>query len=116
MQAMGQQLVHVATGEGTNVWIGHTYGIIERYIPCPGRADARGAATESGPRFREGQLAARLRRARRDAGTGRVARDMRSPNRRLDDLTLLAATVTLALLGNAFICAVSGRTMAMARG
>ena len=26
--------------------------------------------------------------------------------RRLDDLTLLAATVTLALLGNAFICAV----------
>ena len=28
-----QQLVHVATGEGTNEWIGHTYGIIERYIP-----------------------------------------------------------------------------------
>ena len=27
-------------------------------------------------------------------------------NRRLDDLTLLAATVTLALLGNAFICGV----------
>ncbi len=26
--------------------------------------------------------------------------------RRLDDLTLLAATVTLALLGNAFICGV----------
>lgn len=27
-------------------------------------------------------------------------------HRRLDDLTLLAATVTLALLGNAFICGV----------
>jgi hypothetical protein len=27
-------------------------------------------------------------------------------SRRLDDLTLLAATVTLALLGNAFICGV----------
>jgi hypothetical protein len=27
-------------------------------------------------------------------------------NRRLDDLTLLAATITLALLGNAFICGV----------
>ena len=27
-------------------------------------------------------------------------------NRRLDDLTLLATTVTLALLGNAFICGV----------
>jgi hypothetical protein len=26
--------------------------------------------------------------------------------RRLDDLTLLAATVTLALLGNAFVCGV----------
>jgi hypothetical protein len=26
--------------------------------------------------------------------------------RRLDDLTLLAATVSLALLGNAFVCAV----------
>ncbi len=29
-----QQLVHVATGEGTNGWLGHTYGIIERYIPA----------------------------------------------------------------------------------
>ena len=32
--ATAQQLVHVATGEGTNGWIGHTYGIIERYIPA----------------------------------------------------------------------------------
>ena len=31
--ATARQLVHVATGEGTNEWIGHTYGIIERYIP-----------------------------------------------------------------------------------
>ena len=29
-----QQLVHVATGEGTDGWLGHTYGIIERYIPA----------------------------------------------------------------------------------
>ncbi|MHC2397367.1 hypothetical protein ACVMGC_001911 [Bradyrhizobium barranii subsp. barranii] len=34
LRAMGQQLLHVATGEGTSVWIGHTYGIIERYIPA----------------------------------------------------------------------------------
>ena len=33
MVATAQQLVHVGTGEGTNGWIGHTYGIIERYIP-----------------------------------------------------------------------------------
>ena len=32
--ATAQQLVHVGTGEGTNVWIGHTYGIIERYLPA----------------------------------------------------------------------------------
>ena len=32
--ATAQQLVHVATGEGTNGWIGHTYGIIERYLPA----------------------------------------------------------------------------------
>ena len=32
--ATAQQLVHVATGEGTNGWIPHTYGIIERYLPA----------------------------------------------------------------------------------
>ena len=31
--ATAQQLLHVGTGEGTNGWIPHTYGIIERYIP-----------------------------------------------------------------------------------
>ena len=34
LAATAQQLVHVATGEGTNDWIGHTYGIIERYLPA----------------------------------------------------------------------------------
>ncbi len=34
LAATAQQLMHVATGEGTNVWIPHTYGIIERYIPA----------------------------------------------------------------------------------
>ena len=32
--ATAQQLVLVGTGEGTNGWIGHTYGIIERYLPA----------------------------------------------------------------------------------
>ncbi len=32
--ATGHQLVSVGTGEGTNGWIPHTYGIIERYIPA----------------------------------------------------------------------------------
>src|SRR4051794_20501548 len=29
-----RQLVQVATGEGTNTWLGHTYGIIERFLPA----------------------------------------------------------------------------------
>ena len=34
LKAMAQQLLHVATGEGTIGWIPHTYGIIEHYIPA----------------------------------------------------------------------------------
>ena len=33
IKATARQLLSVATGEGTNGWIPHTYGIIERYIP-----------------------------------------------------------------------------------
>jgi hypothetical protein len=103
--ATAQQLVHVATGEGTNGWIPHTYGIIERYLP--------------------GQL-----RPMRAARQQHWDIDFAAVNwlhipvalvsmlaviamfatavwrRRLDDLTLLAATVSLALLGNAFVCGV----------
>ena len=32
--ATAQQLSDVATGEGTHGWIPHTYGIIERYMPA----------------------------------------------------------------------------------
>ena len=97
--------MHVATGEGTNGWIPHTYGIIERYLP--------------------GQVA-RMRAARQQhwdidfarinlvhvpvaLGSmllllGLIGRDIRL--RRLDGLTLLAATAALALLGNALLCGV----------
>ena len=34
LTATAQQLVQVATGEGTDGWVGHTYGIIERYLPA----------------------------------------------------------------------------------
>src|SRR3954453_9305332 len=33
-----EQLVHVATGEGTTGWVPHTYAIIERYLPAQSRA------------------------------------------------------------------------------
>ena len=105
LAAMGAQLMHVATGEGTSGWIPHTYGIIERYIPSQ-VAPMRAARQQNWDIHFEYvnwlhtpvalismlALAALLAHA--------LAR------RRLDDLTLLATTVTLALLGNAFICGV----------
>ncbi|MGY4452803.1 hypothetical protein ACVWZR_007463 [Bradyrhizobium sp. i1.3.1] len=54
--------------------------------PGASRADARGAATESRPRFRSRQLAARSRRAGLDAGAGLVARACaRKPQARRSD-------------------------------
>ncbi|MES2194057.1 MAG: hypothetical protein V4517_06555 [Pseudomonadota bacterium] len=103
--ATAQQLVHVGTGEGTNVWIGHTYGIIERYLPAqvkPMRAayqqhhDIDFAAIN--------RLHVPVALASMLAVVAILA--IAIWRRRLDDLTLLAATVTLALLGNAFVCGV----------
>lgn len=105
LRAMWQQLLHVATGEGTSGWIPHTYGIIERYVPAqvaPMRA-ARQQRWELDfeyvnwlhvPVALASMLALVLLLAHAAA------------HRRMDDLTLLAGTVTLALLGNAFICGV----------
>ncbi|HEY9456015.1 MAG TPA: hypothetical protein VIR82_25300 [Bradyrhizobium sp.] len=99
------QLVQVATGEGTDGWLGHTYGIIERYIPT--QVKPMRAAQQQRWHFDftainyihvpvalgSMLLAAML------FGHGLV-------RRRLDHITLLAGTVSLAVLGNAFICAV----------
>jgi hypothetical protein len=105
LSAMGQQLLHVATGEGTNGWIPHTYGIIERYIPAqvaPMRAarQQHWAVNFDGVNWLHVPVAL----ASMLALVAFLALSLR--NRRLDDLTLLAATVVLALLGNAFICGV----------
>ncbi|MHC4042712.1 hypothetical protein [Bradyrhizobium sp. 23AC] len=105
LRAMGQQLLHVATGEGTNGWIPHTRGIIERYIPAQ-------AAPMRAARQQNWQLDftainwlhVPVALASMLALVALLGNALAS--RRLDDLTLLAATVTLALLGNAFICAV----------
>lgn len=100
-----QQLVHVGTGEGVNEWIGHTYGIIERYIP-----------TQVEP-----MRAANQQRWRLDFTTVNyvhVPVALASMllvafqfgwslwRRLLDDLALLAGAITIALFGNAFICGV----------
>jgi hypothetical protein len=105
LAATADQLLDVATGEGTNGWIPHTYGIIERYIP-----------SQVAP-----MRAARQQRWHLDFTTiNRVHVPVALGSmlivamlfgyglwrRRADDLTLLAGTVTLALLGNAVICGV----------
>jgi hypothetical protein len=105
LKATAQQLVHVATGEGTNGWIPHTYGIIERYIPSqlkPMRAahqqhwEINFAAVNwlHVPVALGSMLLVFAMFAR--AGL----------RRKLDDLDLLAATVSFALLGNAVICGI----------
>jgi hypothetical protein len=103
--ATAQQLVHVATGEGSSGWIPHTYGIVERYIPSqiePMRAarqqhwDINFAAVN----WIHVPVALLSMLAVFGIFAGAIWR------RRLDDLTLLAATVSFALLGNAFICGV----------
>ncbi|MET4216478.1 hypothetical protein ACVWWG_008558 [Bradyrhizobium sp. LB7.2] len=105
LKAMGQQLLHVATGEGTNGWIPHTYGVIERYIPAQ-VAQMRAARQQHwAVNFDEvNWLHVPVALASMLALVVLLALSLR--NRRLDDLTLLAATVGLALLGNAFICGV----------
>ncbi|MBR0777922.1 hypothetical protein JQ625_24080 [Bradyrhizobium diazoefficiens] len=105
LRALGQQLLHVATGEGSSVWIPHTYGIIERYIPAQ-IAPMRAARQQHwGIDFSYvNWLHVPVALASMLALLGLLAHA--AANRRLDDLTLLAATVTLALLGNAFICGV----------
>jgi len=105
LRAMGQQLLHVATGEGASVWIPHTYGIIERYIPAQ-VAPMRAARQQNwGLDFDYVNWlhvpVALISMLGLLALLGHAL-----AHRRLDDLTLLAATVTLALLGNAFICGV----------
>lgn len=103
--ATAQQLTDVATGEGTTVWIPHTYGIIERYMPAQLKA-MRAARQQHHELDFTGinRLHVPIALASMLAVVAICAAAMF--RRRLDDLTLLAATVSLALLGNAVVCGV----------
>jgi len=100
-----QQLVQVASGEGIGVWLGHTYGIVERFLPAqikPMRAAQQQRwhfDFTAINRIRVPVALASMLLAAILFGRGVLRRPF-------DDLTLLAGTVTSALLGNAFICAV----------
>ena len=99
------QLVLVATGENANRPIPHTHGILEHYLPKQLKLARAAFQQKSYITFGPinlvhvpvalisvvlvlGMLASAIWRRRRD------------------DFTLLAATVSLALLGNAFVCGV----------
>lgn len=103
--AAAQQLVHVATGEGTNGWIPHTYGIIERYIPAQ-LAPMRGAHQQHWDIDYAAINWIHIPVALVSILVVFAMFGRTIWRRRLDDLTMLSATVSLAILGNAFICGV----------
>jgi hypothetical protein len=105
LAATAHQLFSVATGEGTNGWIPHTYGIIGRYIPSQ-VAPMRAARQQrwhldfiTVNRIHVPVALASMLMVAALFGRGLW-------RRRGDDITLLAGTVTLALLGNAVVCGV----------
>ena len=103
--ATAQQLVLVGTGEGNNGWIPHTYGIIERYLPsqlAPMRAAHQQHWDIDFAAINRLHVPVALASMLAVVAIWGIA----IWRRRLDDVALLAATVTLALLGNAFVCGV----------
>ncbi|MBN8963346.1 MAG: hypothetical protein J0H71_19630 [Rhizobiales bacterium] len=105
LMATATQLHMVGTGEGTNGWIPHTYGIIERYLPTQTAAMRAAHQQHWDINFTSINWihvpVALLAMLLLVALLGRALW-----RRRLDNLGLLAATVALALLGNAFLCGV----------
>jgi hypothetical protein len=103
--ATAQQLVHVGTGEGTHGWIPHTYGIIERYLPAQKQAMQAARQQHWGIDFTA------INRVDIPVALGSMLGlvailGYAAWRRRLDDITLFAAVISTALLGNAFICGV----------
>jgi hypothetical protein len=105
VKATAKQLVSVATGEGSNNYLAHTYGIIERYLPH--EVAAMRAARQQRWEFSFSAInlihvPVALLSELLLVGIliGAALR------RRLDDVALLAGTVALALFGNAFLCGV----------
>ena len=103
LRATGRQLVTVATGEGVEDTIWHTYGIIERYEPSVA-ADMRAAKQQQGEvdftTFNRIHVPVAL-----------ISMVLLVPlfvvglrRERFADLGTLAATLAVALLANAFVC------------
>jgi len=104
--AMGEQMLEVATGENTDPpTTPHTYGIIHRYMPeqlkLMNAAHQQTGFLTFGPINLIHVPIALISTALVFAML--IAAAVR---RRIDDVTLLTATVCLALLGNAAICGI----------
>ncbi|HKO69898.1 MAG TPA: hypothetical protein VJV58_03095 [Bradyrhizobium sp.] len=105
IMATGIQLISVGTGEGTNGWIPHTYGIIEHYIPAQVKAMRAAHQQHWDLNFTViNWLHIPVALASMLLAFGIFANSIW--RRRIDDVALLAGTVSLALLGNAFVCGV----------
>jgi hypothetical protein len=105
IMATGIQLISVGTGEGTNGWIPHTYGIIEHYIPAQVKAMRAAHQQHWDLNFTViNWLHIPVALASMLLAFGISANSIW--RRRVDDVALLAGTVSLALLGNAFVCGV----------
>jgi hypothetical protein len=105
LRATAQQLVSVATGEGSDNYLAHTYGIIARYLPR--ELAIMQAARQQHWQFSFGTM------NRIDVPVALASQLLlffivlgAALRRRLDDVALLAATVALALVGNALLCGV----------
>lgn len=104
-KAAAEQLVLVATGEGSHNWIAHTYGIFETYLPD--HVPAMRAARQQKWEFNfDGVNAIHVPVAYASMLLLFAVMTLAAIRRRMDDLTLLAGWVVLALLGNAIICGV----------
>jgi hypothetical protein len=105
IDATALQLLLVATGENTNRPIPHTHGIIERYLPkqlwLMRAAYQQNAYITFGPINLVHIPVALVSMLLVFGMLGRAIF-----RRRLDEFTLLTATVSIALLGNAFVCGV----------
>ncbi|HLH89771.1 MAG TPA: hypothetical protein VKX28_15070 [Xanthobacteraceae bacterium] len=103
LAASGRQLISVGTGEGVVNTLAHTYGIIEHYMPSVAPA-MRAARQQHGDLHFAAINAVHVPVALATMALLPLLLALGLRQRDYLDIGLLAATVTLALLGNAVVC------------
>ena len=103
LAASGRQLISVGTGEGVVTTLAHTYGIIDHYMPSVVPA-MRAARQQHGELHFAAINAVHVPVALSTMTLLPLLFALGLRRRDYFDIGLLAATVTLALLGNAVVC------------